>query len=328
MNIVILDGYTLNPGDLDWTNFEKLGNVKIYKRTPANQVIERAKNAEIILTNKTIIDKNTIKRLSKQLKYIGVLATGYDVVDIEQASIMNIPVTNVPTYGTQSVAQMAFAHILNLAHHITEHSQGVKNDKWSSAPDFCYWEFPLIDLANKTLGIVGFGRIGQATANLGKAFEMNILIHKPTPPASLPDGIRYVELDEIFSESDVISFHCPLNSETENMVNSYSLSLMKPSAFLINTSRGGLIDEEALANSLHSGEISGAGLDVLASEPPQPDSPLLSAPNCYITPHIAWATKEARCRLINSAFSNLETFLRGRPQNVVNMKINKNRKER
>lgn len=317
MQIVVLDGYTLNPGDLSWDDLEALGTCEIYDRTPPQDVVPRAKDAEIVLTNKTVLAREVIRQLPK-LKYIGVLATGYNVVDTEAARRQNVPVTNVPTYGTRSVAQMVFAHLLNLTQHAAHHAETVVAGRWTAAEDFCYWDYPLVELAGQTMGIVGFGRIGRATAELARAFGMEVLAHDVVaPPAAVP-GVEMVDLDTLFRRSDVVSLHCPLAAETEKLVNRARLAIMKRSAFLINTSRGPLVDESALAEALNSGRLAGAGLDVLSIEPPEPDNPLLAADNCFITPHIAWATKAARKRLLQAVVQNVKTFLDHRPQNVVN----------
>jgi len=317
MKIVVLDSYTLNPGDLSWGGLETLGECAVYDRTAPQDMVDRAGEAEIILTNKTILSADIIGRLTK-LRYIGVLATGYNVVDVEAAGERGIPVTNVPSYGTMSVAQMVFAHLLNLTQHVAHHAQTVRDGRWASCPDFCYWDMPLLELAGLTLGIVGFGRIGRAVAALARAFGMKVIVHDVIVPAEMPDGCRMVELEEAFREADVLSLHCPLTPRTQKLVNAERLALMKPTAFLINTSRGPLIDEPALAEALNAGRLAGAGLDVLSTEPPAADNPLLTAENCYITPHIAWATRSARERLLNIAIDNVAAFIAGRPQNVVN----------
>lgn len=316
MHIVVLDGHTLNPGDLSWAELEKLGDCIMYDRTSPAEVITRAYAAEILIINKVVIGKSEIARLPK-LKYIGLCSTGYNVVDIQTAADRNIVVTNVPAYSTLSVAQMAFAHILNLCQHVGEHSLSVKSGEWSQSPDFCYWKFPLVELQSLTLGIIGFGRIGRQVATLGQAFGMNIIYYDLNPPDQIDSNYRNVTLDRLFRESDIITLHCPLTPETEGMVNRDRLSRMKPTAFLINTSRGQLIDEADLAEALNSGKIAGAGLDVLSTEPPGPDNPLLSAKNCYITPHIAWATRAARTRLMKTVVQNLRAFLDGHPINKV-----------
>ena len=316
MNIVVLDGYTLNPGDLSWDSLEALGDCRVYDRTPAEQTMERAEDAEIVLTNKVTLGRDEIAALPK-MQYIGVLATGYNVVAVEAARERDITVTNVPTYGTQSVAQMAFAHILNLTQHVAHHAQTVRERRWGTSPDFCYWDFPLIELEGQTIGIVGFGRIGRAMAKLARAFGMRILAHDILPANDGP-GVNFVDLDAIFRESDVISLHCPLTAENEGLVSGERLAMMKKTAFLINTSRGPLVDQEALAAALNGDQIAGAGLDVLGAEPAREDNPLLTAKNCFITPHIAWATRSARERLMNTVVENVRAFVDGRPVNVVN----------
>lgn len=316
--IVVLDGYTLNPGDLDCSRLTSLGECTIYPRTLPEDVVNRSLNADILITNKVPITGDAINRLPN-LKYIGVLATGYDIVDIEAAKKRNIPVTNVPTYGTKSVAQMTFAHILNLTQHVAHHSETVKQGRWSESKDFCYWDYPLIELAGLNLGIIGFGRIGQTVGRIALAFGMNVLIYGKTIPKKLPEGVEKVDLEDAFRLSDILSLHCPLTEETRHVVNKNTLNLMKRESFLINTARGALIDSEALAEALNSDQIAGAGLDVLETEPPQEDNPLLLAKNCYITPHIAWATKAARGRLLDEVVKNIKAFIDTKPRNVVNM---------
>jgi len=319
MNIVVLDGYTLNPGDLTWKDLEALGRCTVYDRTGPKEVVPRAKEAEIALTNKTVLSSEVIKQLPK-LKYIGVLATGVNVVDIEAARDAGIPVTNVPAYSTPSVAQLVFAHLLNLTHHVGAHSETVRSGRWASNPDFCYWDTPLIELAGLTMGIIGFGRIGRAAAKPALAFGMKVIVYdvvEPSSPASdLP--VQFVGLDDIFRLSDVVTLHCPLTPQTQNIINRERLEMMKNTAFLINASRGPLVDERALAEALNNEEIAGAGLDVLSSEPPEKDNPLLKAKNCFITPHIAWATRAARQRLLKVVVDNVASFLAGNLQNVVN----------
>ncbi len=317
--IVVLDGYTLNPGDLSWDELQTLGKCDIYDRTPADKVIERSKDADIILSNKVVIDKAIMDALTK-LKYIGVLATGYNVIDIQTAKEKGIIVTNIPTYGTQSVAQMTFALILELAHHVGYHSETVKAGKWARCEDFCYWDKPLIELAGLTIGIIGFGRIGRAVANLAKAFGMQVIVYDINPPKQSDDlqDIKFAELDEIFRRSDIVSLHCPLTEQNREIVNANTLLKMKKDAFLINTSRGPLVNEQDLADALNKGEIAGAAVDVLSVEPPMQDNPLINAKNCYITPHIAWATRAARSRLMKIAIDNIKAFLAGQAQNVVN----------
>jgi glycerate dehydrogenase len=318
MKIVILDGYTLNPGDLSWDELRALGDCTIYNRTDADRVLERSIDAEILLTNKTPLSDQILQQLPR-LKYIGVLATGYNIVDIHAAKKRGIPVTNVPTYGTQSVAQMVFAHILNLTNHVYFHAKTVREGRWSSSKDFCYWDYPLTELSGLYLGVVGFGRIGRATAQLGLAYGMKVLIHDINYPADISTGIHKVILNDIFIQSDIVSLHCPLLPETKSMVNYERINLMKKSAFLINTSRGALVDEHALSVALNSGKIAGAGLDVLSDEPPSIDNPLFQAKNCFITPHISWATKAARKRLLNTVVANVRSFLAGKTENVINI---------
>ncbi len=317
MRIIVLDGYTLNPGDLSWKDLEALGQCSIYDRTTANQTIRRADGAEIVLTNKTVLSAEVIERL-EALAYITVLATGYNIVDVEAARKRGIPVSNVPTYGTESVAEMVFAHLLNLTQNVAHHARTVREGRWCRSPDFCYWLAPLIELQGLTIGIIGFGRIGQAAARIALAFGMKVIIYDIVTPSQMPEGCRMVELDDIFRLADIVSLHCPLTDKTEKLVNEQHLALMKPTAFLINTSRGPLIDEQALADALDKGRIAGAGLDVLTAEPPNKANPLLKAKNCYITPHIAWATRAARQRLLKVTVDNVAAFLAGRPQNVVN----------
>lgn len=316
MRIVILDGYASNPGDLSWAELEKLGDCRIYDRTPDDEVIARAGGAQIVLTNKICFMRETLDRLP-ELKYIGVLATGYNIVDVEAAARRNIAVTNVPSYGTMSVMQAAFAHLLNLAMHAAEHSQGVAAGRWSRSPDFCYWDYPLVELDGLTLGIIGFGQIGRAMAQAGQAFGMKVLAYDPVSLQNLSTGVEMADLDTIFRKSDAISLHCPLTDSNRHMVSAERLSQMKPTAFLINTSRGPLVDEQALAEALNAGRIAGAGLDVLSVEPPPADHPLLTAKNCYVTPHNAWCTKAARQRLLDEVVENIRAFLAGKRRNVV-----------
>lgn len=316
MNIVVLDGFTLNPGDLSWDSLAALGELKVYDRTPHEKVPDRARNAQLILTNKALITRNVIDSLS-ELTYIGVTATGCNIVDLEAARRRSITVTNVPEYGTNSVAQMVFAHILNLCQHVGEHSQSVSHGAWAKSSDFCYWDFPLIELAGLTIGIVGYGRIGRAVAQLASAFGMHVLVNDIVTPTDLGGDVKSVELYTLFRRSDIVSLHCPLTPQTENLVSLEQFKLMKPSAFLINTSRGPLVDERALAEALDGGFIAGAGLDVLVQEPPAAENPLFAARNCYISPHIAWATASARERLMRIVIENVKAFLSGSPQNVI-----------
>lgn len=314
--IVVLDAYTLNPGDLSWDELRELGECTIYDRTPADAVVDRARDAAIVLTNKTPVPAEAIERLD-QLEYIGVLATGYNIVDAGAARQRGIPVTNVPTYGTNAVAQMTMAHVLNLTQHVGYHAEAVRNGRWADCDDFCFWDRPLIELNGLTMGIVGFGRIGQATARLALALGMRVLVHTPEE-VQAQQGVEPVSLDRLLRESDVVSLHCPLTEETHHLINGPRLAMMKPSALLINTSRGPLVDEPALAAALNEGRIAGAGLDVLSVEPPPPDHPLPAAKNCYVTPHIAWAARASRQRLMQIAVDNIRAFLSGEPRNVVN----------
>lgn len=318
MNIVVLDGYTLNPGDLSWDELQALGPCQIHDRTALADVVSRAEHAEIILTNKTVLNSDHLNRLPK-LKYIGVLATGFNIVDVAAARERGVPVTNIPAYGTKSVAQMTMALLLELAQHAGRHAQTVRDGRWSQNPDWCYWDRPLVELDGLTMGIVGLGRIGRAVADIAQAFGMNVAgAMRSGKDQSTDDRIRLLDLETLFASSDVLSLHCPLTPETKHLVNAERLARMKSSAFLLNTSRGPLVDEAALAEALNSGRLAGAGLDVLALEPPPPDNPLIQAKNCYITPHIAWATRSARVRLMRAALENIKAFLDGRPQNVVN----------
>jgi len=318
MNIVILDGYTLNPGDLSWREFEKLGHVTIYDRTPPERIVERAQGADILLTNKTPLRAEVLAKLPA-LRYIGVLATGYDVVDVQYARERDIAVANVPGYGTDSVAQTVFALLLELCQNVKLHSDAVHSGEWSASKDWCFWKTPLVELAGKTLGIVGYGQIGERVAQIGLAFGMNVVAFKRTMPESAPfPNFRWAPLPELLEVSDVVSLHCPLTPETEGIMNKASLANMKRSAFLINTARGKLIVDEDLADALNQGVIAGAALDVLSIEPPHASNPLFGAANCIITPHIAWATKEARARLLAIAANNIQAFLSGTLTNVVN----------
>ena len=316
MKIVVLDAYTLNPGERRWEELEELGEVVVHDRTAQLDVVRRAKDAEVVLTNKTILDGFILNLLPK-LKYIGVLATGYNVVDLDVARQRGIVVTNIPAYSTQSVAQMAIAHLLNITQRVAHYAHEVHNGVWSAQPDFCYWNTPLIELAGKKIGIVGFGNTGQATAQIAEALGMEVWVYTSKPKKSLPKKYQKVTLNELFSACDVVSLHCPLTAENKEMVNSFRLSLMKQGAILINTSRGGLIDEKALEQALLSGKLLGAGLVVLSSEPVPNGNPLLKLKNCFITPHIAWATRESRMRLMNQAVENLKAWMEGRTINNV-----------
>ncbi len=318
MKIVVLDGYTLNPGDLAWDRIKANGDLTVYNRTPAEQIVERAHGAEIIFTNKTPLTAEVLRNLPG-LKYIGVLATGYNVVNTEAAKELGITVTNIPTYGTAAVAQFTLALLLEMCHHVGAHSEEVKHGAWVNSPDFCFWNYPLIELASKTMGIIGFGRIGRAVAEIVQALGMKVLVYDSFKDSSLEKAtLKYAELDELLADADIISLHCPLFENNKGMINRQTIAKMKDGVMIINTSRGPLIVEEDLAVALNSGKVAGAALDVLAIEPPKSDNPLLSAKNCIITPHIAWAPKESRARLINIAADNLEQFLAGNSVNVVN----------
>jgi glycerate dehydrogenase len=317
MNIIVLDGHTLNPGDLDWGALQALGNVTVYERTPVAMVAERIATADVVLTNKAIVSAAAIER-AKQLKYIGVTATGFNVVDIAAARARNIPVTNVPAYSTTSVAQLTFALILERCHHTGLHAASVRAGEWSSSIDFSYWKTPLIELSGSTLGIVGFGQIGQAVARIALAFGMKVIANHKHPDRDAMAGVTFVDLATCFREADIISLHCPLNADNKEFVQMNLLRTMKPSAFLINTSRGPLIREADLAQALAEGVIAGAALDVLSTEPPAADNPLISSPNTIITPHIAWATQAARKRLMHTVVENLKAFQGGDPQNIIN----------
>jgi glycerate dehydrogenase len=319
MKIVVLDGYTLNPGDLTWDRLKGIGDLTVYDRTPADKILERIGDAEIVFTNKTPLTKETFAQLP-DIKYVGVLATGYNVVDVDAAKAHGIKVTNIPTYGTAAVAQFTFALLLELCHHVGEHSQAVKKGDWTNCPDFCFWNYPLIELAGKTMGIIGFGRIGQSVAKIAQALGMKVLANDSYQNRELEnETLRYAELDELLVKSDVISLHCPLFESTKGIINKCSIARMKDGVLLVNTSRGPLVVEEDLAEALNSGKVAGAAVDVVSSEPIRKDNPLLGAKNCIITPHIAWAPRESRERLMNIAVDNLEAFLKGMPVNVVNL---------
>lgn len=316
-NIVVLDGYASNPGDLNWHLLEQLGNVTVYPRTTDEEKIERSKDADIILTNKVKIDAQTI-RLLPRLKYIGMQATGYNVVDIQAAKERGIVVTNVPAYSTDSVAQMVFALILTITNRTEHYTQENRNGRWSQNPDFCYWNTPLMELAGKKLGIMGLGNIGMKVATIARQFGMDVYACTSKSASSLPEGITKVSKEELLAEADILSLHCPLTDETYQFINATSIQKMKSSAILINTGRGPLVDEEAVAQALHEGKLAAYGADVLCQEPPSADNPLFKEPNAYITPHIAWATLEARTRLYHTVAENVKAFLEGHPQNVVN----------
>lgn len=318
MKIVVLDGYTLNPGDLSWDGIRKFGDLQVYERTPPHQIVERCKDAEIIFSNKTPVSRETLEQLP-ELKYIGVLATGYNVIDIDYAKERGMVVTNVPGYGTASVVQMTFALLLELCQHVQKHSDSVFQGDWAASPDFCYWKYPLVELEGKTIGIIGFGRIGKKVADVATAFGMNVLgTARHHSDQSHRKNFSWAELPELLSNSDVVSIHCPLFPETKGLINKDSLSQMKNSAFLLNTSRGPIVVDEDLAEALNTGVIAGAGIDVLSVEPPSTSNPLFKAKNCLITPHIAWATKEARSRLMETVEKNLSSYLNGEQVNVIN----------
>jgi glycerate dehydrogenase len=317
MKIVVLDGYTLNPGDLSWEGLKELGDVIIYDRTPYDKILERSRNSEILITNKTPLTEEIISALPS-LRYIGVLATGYNIIDIKAAKKRGIIVTNVPAYSTLSVAQLTFALLLELCFHVQRHSDSVFDGKWFDSLDFSYRNFPLIELAGKTIGIIGFGNIGRNVADIASTFGMNIIgFSRSQTDQSHRPNFKWAKIDELFELSDVVSVHCPLVPETKGLVNLGYLSKMKKTAFFLNTSRGPIVVEEDLAYALNNDLIAGAGIDVLSSEPPSKDNPLLKAKNCIITPHIAWATSEARIRLMDITISNLSGFLNNMPVNVV-----------
>lgn len=316
MKIVALDGYAANPGDLSWDELKTLGDCIIYERTTPEQVLERAEDAEILLTNKVIITAEHMAALP-QLKYIGVLATGYNIVDVAAAKERGIIVTNIPAYSTPSVAQMVFAHLLNIAQQVKYHSDEVRSGRWSASKDFCFWDTPLLELRGMKIGIVGLGHTGYTTARIAIGFGMEVYAYTSKSSFQLPPEIKKMELDQLFAECDIVSLHCPLTEDTRELVNARRLKLMKPSAILINTGRGPLVNEQDLADALNNGQIFAAGLDVLSQEPPCPDNPLLTARNCYITPHIAWASTAARTRLMNILLDNVKGYLNGKVINNV-----------
>ena len=316
IHIVILDGYALNPGDLSYDCLRQFGELTVYDRTAPEELIARAIDADALLTNKVVLGEKEFAQLSR-LRYIGVQATGYNVVDVEAARRHGITVTNIPAYSTASVAQMVMAHLLNIAQRVGYYAEQNRIGRWATNPDFCYWDTPLIELADKQMGIIGFGRTGSAVAHLAKAFGMKVAAYTSKPQEELPEGILKMSLEELFRTSDVVSLHCPLTPTTHHLVNANRLALMKSTAILINTARGPIIDEQALADALNSAKIYAAGIDVITEEPPRQGSPLLSARNCFVTPHIAWATLEARTRLLKICEENLRAFVEGSPQNVV-----------
>lgn len=318
MKLVVLDGHTLNPGDLSWDGLKHFGDLEVHERTSAADILERCKGAEIVFTNKTPLREDVLAQLP-DLKYIGVLATGYNVVDVDFARTLGIKVTNVPGYGTASVVQLTFSLLFELCLHVQRHSDSVFNGDWVASADFCYWNYPLIELESKTLGIIGFGSIGQKVADVASALGMNVLAYSRTQTdQSHRKNFKWTSLDELLKVSDVVSIHCPLFPQTQNLINKDTLKLMKKSAFFLNTSRGPIVNEQDLADALNTGLIAGAGLDVLSVEPPASNNPLLSAKNCLITPHIAWATKEARARLMAIVEQNLAAYLDGNPINIIN----------
>lgn len=319
MKIVNLDGYTTNPGDLSWEGIKKLGDFTVYERTQPNQIIERAKGANILIVNKTIITKEMLDALSPELEYIGLQSTGYNVVDCNYAKELGITVCNIPAYSTNAVAQLVFAFILQITNEVPLHAQAVKNGEWCECPDFCFWKKPLTELAGKTIGIIGFGSIGKKVATLAQAFDMKVLSYTAHPEKNKDiDLVEFTDFDTLLKESDIITCHCPLTSQTTGIINENTISKMKKSAIFINTSRGPVVDEQALADALNHERIKAAGLDVLETEPALKKNPLLTAKNCYITPHIAWAAKETRERLLNILEENIIAYLNGKPQNVVN----------
>lgn len=318
MKIVVLDGYTLNPGDITWEGLQALGDVTVYDRTGAEEVAERIGDAQAVYTNKTPITRETLDKCGS-IRFIGVLATGYNIVDIEAAREKGIPVSNIPTYGTAAVSQFAIALLLELCHHVGEHSDAVKAGEWTSNPDWCFWKYPLVELAGKTMGIIGFGRIGQETGKIAQALGMKVLAYDAHKRPELESSTcRYTDMDTLLAESDVISLHCPLFPDTEGIINRDTIAKMKTGVMIINDSRGPLIVEEDLRDALNSGKVAGAALDVVSTEPIRMDNPLLDAKNVILTPHIAWAPKESRQRLMDIAVENLRCFADGAPQNVVN----------
>ncbi len=317
MKIVVLDGYTENPGDLSWAKLEELGELTVYDRTPADKVIERIGDAEAVFTNKTPITRETIQACPN-MKFISVLATGYNIVDTAAAKERGIPVANVPTYGTASVAQFAIALLLEVCHHVAHHDRAVHEGKWESNPDWCFWDYPLIELAGKTMGIIGLGRIGQATARIAKALGMRVIAADKVQSEAGAQAAEYVEMDTLLAESDVIVLHCPLFPDTAGLINKDTIAKMKDGVIIINNSRGQLVMEQDLADALNSGKVYAAGLDVVSTEPIKGDNPLLTAKNCIITPHISWAPKESRGRIMDASAENLRAFLEGNPINVVN----------
>ena len=317
MKIVVLDGYGLNPGDLSWEALEALGDVDIYPRTAPEDVIDRCFDAEIVLTNKVVLNKKILVSLPR-LRYIGVLATGYNVVDVDAAANLDIVVTNIPAYSTDSVVQNTFAHILAMANRVEHYTMQNRKGRWSASPDFVYWDTPLMELAGKTMGIVGLGAIGMRVAKLARCFGMEVYAYTSKASSDLPEGIQKTTFEGLLAVSDILSLHCPLNHATREIINASSIAKMKPGALLVNTGRGPLVNEQDVADALNSGQLGGYGADVMCQEPPSADNPLFSAPNAYITPHVAWATYEARQRLMAIATGNVKAFIDGAPVNVVN----------
>lgn len=317
--IVILDGYPANPGDIDWAPLEEFGELTVYDNTDPADVIERIKDADYVFTNKVPINAETIDSNPK-LKWIGVLATGYNIVDIKHAAEKGIPVTNIPSYSTTTVSQNVFAHILNIYNHVAEHAASISNGRWSSSKYFTFWDYPQIELDQKTLGIIGFGAIGKKVAQIAQAFGMKVIVNTPHPKAEYEsETLKFADVETVLKESDIVSLHCPLTDSTKEIINKDTLAIMKPTAVLINTGRGPLIDEAALAEALTEKKIMAAGLDVMCKEPPEADNPLFKCDNCFITPHVSWASGEARIRLHDIAFDNIKSFINGQPKNVVNM---------
>ena len=312
MKICILDGYSLNPGDLDWSPVERLGDVTLFDRTPADKIVERAADADIVLTNKVPFSADTLRQLPR-LRFICVLATGYNIIDTEAAARQGVVVANIPAYSTMSVAQMAFAHILNITNHVASYAREVADGKWTNCPDFCFWDSALTELAGKTMGIVGLGNTGMATARIAVAMGMKVVAMTSKSADTLPEGITPAPLHDVLASADVVSLHCPLTPSTRHLINAASIAKMKPSAILINTGRGPLVDEQAVADALNGGRLAAFGADVLSQEPPRGDNPMLSARNCFLTPHIAWATLEARTRLMSTATENVRQFIAGEP---------------
>lgn len=318
MKIVVMDGKGVNPGDMSWKQIQQFGELIVYERTASEEIIDHVGDAEIVLTNKTVFDEDTIAKL-KNVKYIGVLATGYNVVDLKAASKRGIVVTNIPAYSTDSVAQMTFAHILNVTNHVDHYARASRDGEWSRCPDFCYWDKPLVELAGKTIGIIGLGNIGMKVANIALNFGMNVIAYTSKEPKEIPNGINKASIDNILSDSDIIALHCPLTKQTRELINKDSIAKMKRSVIVVNTGRGPLVNEEDVANALHNGLIGAYCADVMCSEPPSADNPLFVEQNAYITPHVAWASKEARIRLMDIAEKNIHSFLSGKPINVVNI---------